>query len=138
MAENRYGTDPQVQHPPGTDPQYEETTAPQNPPNSIVRPSARTGWLASSFGTLLIVFVIVAAVFTWVFVRRELGKDANVAPGPQIIGTSGEGKATTPGGFNPAPEPNSTREELKSRGAEDPKQASPSELGAKELGEKKK
>ena len=121
----------------GRDPQYEETTAPQNPPNSILEPRARTGWLASSLGTLVIVFVIVAAVFTWVFVRRELGKDAHVAPGPQIIGTSGEGKATTPGGFNPAPEPSSTRDELKYRGAEDPKKATESELGAKELNEKK-
>ena len=95
----------------GRDPQYEETTAPQNPPNSILEPRARTGWLASSLGTLLIVFVIVAAVFTWVFVRRELGKDANVAPGPQIIGTSGEGKAAPPGAFNPAPEPNNTRDD---------------------------
>ena len=97
MAEKRNGRDPQVRHPPGTDPQYEETTAPQNPPNSMVRPRARSGWLASSLGTLLVVFLIFAAVFTWVFVRRELGKDTNVAPGPQTLGTSGQGKETTPG-----------------------------------------
>jgi hypothetical protein len=44
-----------------TDEDYEETTAPRNPPNSMLEPRARAGWLASSLGTLLVIFVIVAA-----------------------------------------------------------------------------
>ena len=102
MAQKRNGRDPQRIHPPGTDPQYEETTAPQNPPNSMLRPDARTGWLASSLGTLLIFFIVVAAAFGWVFVRHELGKDAGNSPDPQATGTSGQQlHEESPGGFNP-------------------------------------
>ena len=139
MAEQRNSRDPQIQHPPGTDPQYEETTAPQNPPNSMVRPRARTGWLASSLGTLLVVFFICAAVFAWVFVRRELGKDAHIAPGPQAIGTSGNLHEESPGGFNPAPDRDNTRDEFKFRGAEAPRQDQKEAgvLTAKELEKKK-
>ena len=142
MAEKRNGRDPQVRHPPGTDPQYEETTAPQNPPNSMVRPRARRGWLASSLGTLLVVFLIFAAVFTWVFVRHQLGKDA---PDPQAVGTSGQRPhEKSPGGFDPAPDHSRTRDELKFRGAVAPKRQGaeapkkdPGTLTAKEPTEKK-
>ena len=138
MAEQRNGRDPQVRHPPGTDPQYEETTAPQNPPNSMVRPRARSSWLASSLGTLLIVFFVCAAIFAWVFVRRELGKDAGNSPDPQTIGTSGQKlHEESPGGFNPTPERNNTRDELKFRGAQAPDKERGSGLTSKELSGKK-
>jgi hypothetical protein len=103
----------------GTDEQYEETTQPRNPPNSILRPEARTGWLLSSVGTLAIIFVAVVAVFGWVYVRHELGKDSRIYPDPQTQGTSGEQQARedTPGGFNPSAGAfSNTREELKFRG----------------------
>jgi uncharacterized protein YdeI (BOF family) len=105
------------------DPQYEETTAPQNPPNSMVNPEARTGWLASSVGLLAIVFLIVGAVFTWVFVQRELGEGGRT-PDSQTVGTSGAQnvRENAPGGFDPAPDPDSTRDELEFRGAGDPPQ----------------
>lgn len=100
------------------DPHYEETRAPQNPPNSMVRPEARRGWLASSLGTLLIIFVVVAAVFTWVVVQRTLGKGPLRPSDPQSIGTSGERmRDQTPGGFNPTPRPGDTQDELELRGA---------------------
>ena len=119
MAEKRNGRDPQVRHPPGTDPQYEETTAPQNPPNSMVRPRARSGWLASSLGTLIIVFLVFASVFAWVFVRREMGKDARISPDPQAIGTAGQRlHEKSPGGSDPAPDHSRTRDELRYRGVE--------------------
>ena len=100
-----------------SDPQYEETRAPENPPNSMVNPTARTGWLASSFGVLALVFLIVGAVFAWVFVQRELGKGGRT-PDSQTIGTSGAQniREDTPGGFDPAPDPDNTRDELEFRG----------------------
>ena len=119
-----------------TDADYEETTAPQNPPNSMLKPEARTGWLASSLGTLLIIFVIVAAAFGWVFVRHELGKDTGNSPDP-AIGTSGQRlHEESPGGFNPAPDSSNTRDELKSRGAQAPQKEPGTGLTAKELKEK--
>jgi len=103
----------------GTDEQYEETTHPRNPPNSMMRPEARTGWLLSSVGTLAVIFVVVVAVFGWVYVRHELGKDSRIYPDPQTEGTSGEQQAreNTPGGFNPSAGAfSNTSEELKFRG----------------------
>ena len=135
------------------DADYEETTAPQNPPNSMLKERARTGWLASSLGTLLVFFIVVAAAFGWVFVRHELGKDARISPDPQAVGTSGQRlHEKSPGGFDPAPDYSRTRDELKFRGAEAPKERGtevpgkqgvealkeePAALTAKELTEKK-
>ena len=99
MAENRRTGN--------VDPEYEETTAPQNPPNSMVGPEARRGWLASSLGTLILIFLVVAAVFAWVVVRRGLGEGPRRSD-PQSVGTSGERmRDQTPGGFNPTPRPDS-------------------------------
>lgn len=118
------------------DPQYEETTAPQNPPNSMVNPAARTGWLASSFGVLALVFLIVGAVFAWVFVQRELGKGGR-SPDSQTIGTSGAQsvRENTPGGFDPAPDPGNTRDELEFRGVGDRPQGSMPGLNGDEVTE---
>ena len=98
---------------PNIDPQYEETTAPQNPPNSVVGPDERTGWLASSVGTLVLVFLIVGGAFAWVLVQREFVQGGRT---PDAIGTSGV-RDQSPGGFNPEPEHNSVGDELKFRGA---------------------
>lgn len=112
------------------DPQYEETTAPQNPPNSMVNPVARTTWLGSSVGILAIVFVIVVAGFGWVLVQRELGKGGRT-PNSETIGTSGV-RDNGPGGFDPAPEPRSTRDELEFRGVGDRPQG-PTGLNADDI-----
>lgn len=105
------------------DPQYEETTAPQNPPNSMVNPAARATWWGSSVGVLAIVFLIAAAGFGWVLVQRELGKGGRT-PDSQTIGTSGalNVRDNAPGGFDPAPTPDNTRDELEFRGVGDPPQ----------------
>ena len=100
------------------DPHYEETTAPENPPNSVVNPTARTAWWGSSVGILAIVVLIVVAGFGWVLVQRELGKGGRT-PDSETIGTSGAVRDNSPGGFDPAPEPRSTRDELKYRGVDD-------------------
>ena len=104
------------------DPQYEETTAPQNPPNSMVRPSARRGWLASSLGTVMLLFTVVAAVFVWVMVQRNLGSGPLHRSDPRAIGTAGTQddrfrSDNSPGGFNPTPRPGSTADELNRRGS---------------------
>lgn len=105
------------------DPHYEETEAPQNPPNSMVRREARRGWLASSLGTLLIIFVVVGALFTWVVIERSLGEGPLHSSDPQSIGTSGARmRDQTPGGFDPTPRPGTTRDELERRGAGEPPQ----------------
>ena len=121
--------------PRGADADYEETTAPQNPPNSMIRPEARTSWLASSLGTLMVIFLIIAAVFTWVAVQRSLGKGDEISPDPGAIGTSGERQPRegTPGGFNPTPRPRSTKDELESRGAGEPARGPMPGLTAQEL-----
>ena len=115
MAENDYRRD-------NADPHYEETTEPQNPPNSMVRPRARRGWLASSLGTVVLIFAVVAAVFTWVIVERSLGSGPLHRSDPKAIGTAGtqDGRLhdeNSPGGFNPTPRPNSTADELERRGS---------------------
>ena len=107
------------------DPHYEETTAPQNPPNSMVNPTARTTWWGSSVGILVIVFLIAVAGFGWVLVQRELGKGGRT-PDSETIGTSGAVRDNGPGGFDPAPEPRNTRDELKYRGVDDRAQGSTS------------
>ena len=101
---------------PNIDPQYEETTAPQNPPNSVVGPEERTGWLLSSVGILVVAFLLVGAAFTWVVVQRNLGKGGRT-PDAQSIGTSGV-QDQSPGGFKPGPDHDSVRDELKYRGAD--------------------
>jgi uncharacterized protein YdeI (BOF family) len=98
------------------DAQYQETTAPQNPPNSMIRPRARTGWLASSLGTLIAVFLIVAAVFIWVTIERSLGRGSEAVADRDTAGTSGV-RDNSPGGFSADPTPGSTEDELKFRGA---------------------
>jgi len=105
-----------------TDEHYEETTNPRNPPESMLRPTARTGWLLSSLGTIAVMFLVVAAAFGWVYVRHELGSQQQIYPDPKATGTSGEQQPRegTPGGFNPSDGAfSNTREELKFRGAAD-------------------
>jgi uncharacterized protein YdeI (BOF family) len=115
MAENDYRKN-------DADPQYEETTEPQNPPNSIVRPRARRRWLASSLGTVVLIVAVIAAVFTWVMVQRSLGGGPLHRSDPRAIGTAGtrDGRIhdeNSPGGFNPVPRPDSTADELRFRGS---------------------
>ena len=104
------------------DPQYEETTAPQNPPNSLVRPRVRRGLLATSLGTVIALFTLVAAMLGWVIAQRGLGYGPLHRSDPQTIGTAGTRderirNENTPGGVDTAPRFGSTEDELKFRGA---------------------
>jgi hypothetical protein len=106
-----------------SDPGDPETRAPQNPPASIVNRAARTTWWGSSVGIVAIVFLIVAAGFVWVLVERQLGRGGQT-PDSETIGTSGaQGiRDDRPGGFDPVPRPDSTRDELEFRGLDEPPQ----------------
>ena len=65
----------------------------------------------------VVVFLLVGAAFTWVFVQRQLGRGGRV-PDAQAIGTSGA-QDKSPGGFNPSPDHDNVSDELKYRGAGD-------------------
>lgn len=95
------------------DTDYEETIAPQNPPNSMVRPQARTRWWASSFGVVTAIFIVVVIAFVVVMLRNAADDGAGLFPDSEVEGTSGD----SPGGFDPAPRPDNTRDELEFRGA---------------------
>ena len=100
------------------DPHYEDTEAPQNPPNSLLRENVRREWLASSFGIVVMIFLAIAAALVWVIVERRLGGGPLHTSDPQeTVGTTGERYLDpSPGGFNPVPRPRSTEDELKFRG----------------------
>ena len=97
----------------------EETTAPQNPPNSVLQPAARKSAVRTYVGGLLALFLIVgAAAVYWTSSGR--GRDTDVErPDAASIGTAGERAAAeeSPGGIDPDPDHGSTREELEFRGA---------------------
>ena len=102
------------------DPHYEETTAPQNPPTSMVRKESRSAWFWSSVGTLALVFLVVGTVFAWIWGQRALGGGDRdrFRSDPQTEGTSGERqpREDSPGGFNTEPSLRDAREELDYRG----------------------
>lgn len=99
-------------------PQYDETKAPQNPPNAVAGPGARREAFWSSFGTLIAVFAIVVGVFVFMLTRHRGPDPRAPLTNPAAVGTSGEQqtRVDSPGGFNPTPHPDSTKDELKQRG----------------------
>ena len=101
------------------EPQYSETTNPTNPPNAVVGPKARRMATWTYLGILVAFFVVVGAAFMLLAgTGRGPGAD-DVRIDPNAVGTSGERMPRTgsPGGFDPSPTPDSTRDELESRGA---------------------
>jgi len=97
--------------------QYAETTAPDNPPNSVLRPAVRRTAVWTYVGLLVVFFLIVGAAFLFWTVAgpRVDGDDRTDA---SAVGTSGERlpREGTPGGFDPAPRSSSTEREIESRG----------------------
>lgn len=88
-----------------------ETEDPRNPPNAVVNPAVRATALWAYLGPIVGLFVIVAiALLYWM--THDSRPDDQV-PAADTIGTSG---AVTPGRSDPAPRPNSTREEIERRG----------------------
>ena len=97
---------------------YAETVAPENPPAAVVRPEARSAALVTFLGGIVLLFLLIGAALIFWKVTDRPGDDGGPAP----IGTMGEPRSKeAPGGFEPAPQPGSTREELEYRGAGDSK-----------------
>lgn len=99
--------------------QYEETTDPRNPPNSVVRPAARRKAVRTYVGGIAALFLIVAALLLY-WTARDDGAGAE-QPEASAVGTGGGGEplrdGDSPGGFDPQERPDSTSEELERRGA---------------------
>jgi hypothetical protein len=89
--------------------QYEETVAPSNPPQATVGPATVVAGMWYYLAPIvLIAAVILMALFYWG--DRDDSRDEAVEP------TTGISEKTTPGGGNPAPQPNSTKDESEFRG----------------------
>jgi hypothetical protein len=94
--------------------EMEDTGDPKDPPNSMMRRDTRRRVLLSYLGPVIALFVVAGiALIYW-------ASRGPVAPEPQdrerdAVGTFGVGSKE--GGFNPAPEFDSTRDELNFRGS---------------------
>ena len=89
--------------------QYEETVAPANPPQATAGPATVVAGMWYYLGPIaLIVVVVLMALFYWG--DRDDSRDDAVEP------TTGISDEKTPGGGNPAPEPDSTKDESEFRG----------------------
>lgn len=100
--------------------QYDETQHPDNPPNSMLSRPARRRALVSYLGPVIVLFLIVGfGLMYW------SARDANRVERPKAegVGTSG---GSTPGGFDPQPRPDSTRDEIERRGGVDDPAQGPS------------
>jgi hypothetical protein len=105
---------------------YEETTDPRNPPNSVANEAVRSMALRAYLGPLIALFVVVGlALIYWA--NRAPVRDGALG---DTIGTTGErsldvagergNDVDSPGGTDPSPRPDSTRDELESRGVGSP------------------
>lgn len=87
---------------------YEETTHPHNPPNSVLDKPARRAVIWSYFVPIVALFVVIGlGLLYWVNRQPHRIPDPNVP-----IGTVGSSE----GGFDPAPKPSSTTDEIERRG----------------------
>lgn len=100
------------------------TGDPRDPPHSVLKPEVRRAALWAYVGPLVALALVVAfALIYWS--RRPDGRTGDPSELRPEIGTTGEqqrgGERDTPstreqGGGDPAPRPDSTREELRDRG----------------------
>jgi hypothetical protein len=98
--------------------QYEETTDPKNPPSSVLSQQARRATVTTFLGGIIVFFLIVgAALIYWNASTRRIDPDPGLRDtgGGGEVGTVGD-RDDSPGGFNPAPRPGTTQDELDYRG----------------------
>jgi hypothetical protein len=112
---------PEGDHHGQTPERYEETRDPRNPPNSVVNREVRRTALRVYLGPIIALFFVVGLGLIYWANRSPI-----VREDPALVGTSGDQQdvvgergndSDTPGGFNPNPRPDNTRDELKFRGA---------------------
>jgi hypothetical protein len=93
-------------------PASEDPENPKNPPNSLLRLETRRRALLSYVLPVVVLFVIVGIALVYWMVRPATpGGDRE----EYAVGTVGRG----PGGFDPAPEPGDTKDEVEFRGVGD-------------------
>jgi hypothetical protein len=102
---------------------YGETVAPSNPPNAVLRPAVRRKALRTYLGVIVALCLVAGAALVF-WATADISPDADDRTDPSAVGTSGDRqpRENTPGGFNPAPRPHSTSDELESRGVNQPPQ----------------
>src|SRR4051794_19082992 len=97
---------------------YEDTTDPQNPPNSVANRDVRRSALRAYLGPLVALFVIAGvALIYWANRSPVMHSDpAEVATtGQDVVGERGN-SSDTPGGFDPQGHASSTSDEIERRG----------------------
>jgi hypothetical protein len=111
MAERQEGQTPE---------RYEETNHPRNPPNSVVNRDVRSAALRAYIGPLIALFVVVGLALIYWANRGPVYTDPHDGVGTtghDVVGERGNDN-DTPGGSDPAPRPDSTRDELQFRGGD--------------------
>jgi hypothetical protein len=91
---------------------YDDTNNPNNPPQALLHPQARSAALLGLVGSLVVFFVLVgvALIFWTVAHPRPTAREEM----ERAVGTSGY--YSTEGGHDPVRRPANTRDELKFRG----------------------
>ena len=93
-------------------PHYSETVAPSNPPNAVLNEPVRRAAVWTYLGLIVVFFLIIGAALLFWPGTRGL-QPADERSDPSAVGTSGD---RSPGGFEPAPRPDDTADELEFRG----------------------
>lgn len=92
---------------------YEETTEPQNPPNSVLNRDARRAAVLSYFVPVVILFVVIGVALVYWSNQPEYAGGA--ARDRAEVGTVGRTAGSTDGG-RPEPKADRARDEIKYRG----------------------
>jgi hypothetical protein len=94
---------------------YEETTAPQNPPNSVLNRDARRAAVWSYFVPVVVLFVVIGVALVYWSSQPEYAGGA--ARDRAEVGTVGRSAGSTDGG-RPEPKADSPRDEINYRGGD--------------------
>lgn len=95
--------------------------APENPPNSVVNPTVRRTALRTYLGPIAVFFAVIGVALVY-WANRPAGAppEDDRSALEQPAGTAGAApeRADTPGGHDPQPRPETTREEIAHRGGQ--------------------
>jgi hypothetical protein len=95
---------------------YEETNDPNLPPNVMISKTTRNNAFWSYMGPVIALFVVFAIAMLYWMNHNDPTRAGSEG---QAIGTSGDSSGDRrEGGFDPAPKPDNTNDELRHRGAD--------------------